>query len=118
MKLGVVGSRTFEDYAYMWGALVALHFRYGLTGIVSGGARGADRMAEKFCREELGMEPTVILPDWDKYGKKAGFLRNIDIVQVSDYIVAFWDGKSRGTEHSIGLARNQAKLLRIYKDWT
>ncbi len=52
---------------------------------------------------------TIFIAEWDKYGKSAGYIRNRLIVQESDMIVAFWDGKSKGTKHSI----DQATLKKI-----
>lgn len=50
------------------------------------------------------------LPDWDKYGKSAGFKRNTTIVEACDTLLAFWDGKSRGTQDSIAKAEKLGKL--------
>ena len=70
------------------------------TVIVSGGARGVDSYAAERA-EERGIKTVVIRPNWKKYGRGAGFLRNKEIVKAADDVVAFWDGQSRGTEHTI-----------------
>jgi len=90
---------------------------------VSGGAKGADSLGKKFCESynkhakkyNLGdfIEIKEFLPDWDKYGKRAGFLRNQEIINNADVVLAFWDGKSKGTQHSIGLAKEQKKTTII-----
>jgi hypothetical protein len=56
----------------------------------------------------------VFYPDWDKYGKKAGPLRNELIIQSADLVLAFWDGTSRGTKSSIDFALKYKKELRVY----
>lgn len=76
----------------------------GITGLVSGGAKGGDRYAELYA-ERKGLPITIHKPDWDRYGKSAGFIRNKSIIDDADVIVAIWDGKSKGTQHSMRLAR-------------
>ena len=104
-SIAIVGSRNFEDYDL----LDMVIKKYCVinscipTMIVSGGAKGADQLGERFAREN-GIETLVFLPEWDKYGKRAGHVRNRDIVQSSDVVFAFWDGKSPGTKGSIDLA--------------
>jgi predicted Rossmann-fold nucleotide-binding protein len=102
-RLAVVGSRSFSDYALLSRVLSAVHTP--ITHIVSGGARGADSLAARYA-EEHGIELLVFLPDWST-GKGAGFARNRLIVENADALIAFWDGVSRGTAHSIGLAKER-----------
>jgi hypothetical protein len=118
MKLAVVGSRGFNNYPYMKEALDALLFSYWVwtCTIVSGGAKGADNFAERYAREE-NHRLVVFLPEWEKYGKSAGFRRNELIVEKADMVAAFWDGESKGTKHSITLAELLHKPVYIYKDW-
>jgi|WetSurSiteA1Bulk_404760.scaffolds.fasta_scaffold130028_2 hypothetical protein len=122
MKIAVVGSRSFKDYDYLVKKLDEVIFGFEEFGdihefeIVSGGAKGADRMAEWYA--EFREYPIkIFLPDWDKYGKSAGYKRNQRIVDSSDVVAAFWDGESRGTKHSIDLAVKQNKQVLIYTDW-
>ena len=94
MRLGIVGSRTFNDFDFLCEKLKDFT---EISLIVSGGANGADKMGELYAK--LNDIPTKIFkPDWSKYGRRAGYLRNIDIVEESDVIIAFWDGKSKGTQ--------------------
>lgn len=110
MKIAVIGSRTFNDYKLLAASLHLL----GITDsaisneIISGGARGADRLAENFA-ENLGIKCTVIKPDWGRYGKAAGIIRNQSIIDAADMVVAFWDGHSKGTKNSIDRAA-EAKI--------
>lgn len=111
MRLAVVGSRTFNDYGLLTDTI------YKLTGggdlcIVSGGAKGADNLAEK-CADEFGFSIIIHLPEWDKYGKSAGYIRNKLIVEDADAILAFWDGESKGTKHTIDLALEKKKDLYV-----
>ncbi len=74
--------------------------------IIHGGARGADRLAGEIAKEQ-GFHVKVFYPDWEKYGKSAGFVRNKEMLVEGkpDEVIAFWDGKSRGTMHTINLAQ-------------
>jgi hypothetical protein len=74
-----------------------------ITEVVSGTARGADRTGEQWASENN--VPVKRFPaDWDKHGKRAGYLRNADMAEYAEALVAFWDGQSRGTKHMIDLA--------------
>lgn len=106
MKLAVVGSRGFNNYGLLKHKLDVIHEKRGITLIVSGGAKGADSFAEQWAKEN-SVPTKIFYPEWDKHGKKAGYIRNVEIVQNSDALIAFWDGVSKGTEHSINLARAQ-----------
>lgn len=81
--------------------------------IVSGGAIGADKLAEEFS-EEFDIPKKIFKPEWEKYGKSAGFIRNKKIVEASDIIFAFWDGISKGTKSTINLARESDKLVHVH----
>jgi len=106
VRLAIIGSRDFTDFEFM-----ETEVKNSFTNlrdidiIVSGGARGADRLAERFA-EKYEIPTLIFKADWDRHGKKAGYLRNVDIVKNADYVMAFWDGYSKGTKHSIELAQN------------
>jgi hypothetical protein len=109
MKVAVIGSRTFFDKAKLVEQLDRLQ---NISLIVSGGARGADSLGEQYAKERK--IPTMIfLPDWERFGKSAGFKRNVQIIDHADLVVAFWDGQSAGTRHSIDLARKSGKECKI-----
>ncbi len=84
--------------------------------IVSGGTRGVDSFARQIA-EKFDIDLIEILPLWNKYGKRAGFLRNHAIISLSDIVIAIPDEKSKGTWHSIRLARQQGKklIVELYK---
>jgi predicted Rossmann fold nucleotide-binding protein DprA/Smf involved in DNA uptake len=110
MRYGIVGSREFTDYSIVQKVLDE-HNIY-IVEIVSGGARGADSLAARYA-EENAIVLVEFLPDYDKYGKKAPFVRNKLIVDNSDIIIAFWNGISRGTKHSIDYATSKKKKVII-----
>jgi hypothetical protein len=114
MKLAVVGSRTFNNYDLLKCKLDVIHEKKVITCIISGGAKGADSLAEKWSKEN-NIETLIFKPDWDKYGKRAGFLRNEDIIKNSDAVVAFWDGISHGTKNDIDLAKKYNKPCLIVR---
>ncbi len=77
-----------------------------------GGAKGADSLGEEYAKEN-NIPTKIFIPDWDKYGKSAGMIRNTDIVNESELIVAFWDGISSGTLDSINKAKKNNKKVLI-----
>ena len=103
MRMAIVGSRDFRNLDKVQ-AFVRLLDKDII--IVSGGARGVDRVAEREA-EACGLQTMIFPAQWDIYGKRAGFVRNREIVAHADELVAFWDGKSKGTAHSIELAQQK-----------
>ena len=83
------------------------------TIIVSGGAKRVDETAEKIG-EELGMKVVLFKPDWKKYGRGAGIVRNKEICEYSDMICAFWDGKSKGTLNTIDTAKKMNMIVQVF----
>ena len=71
-------------------------------------------MAETYARKhDL---PTIIFAaEWDKFGKSAGYKRNVRIVEAADLVIAFWDGESKGTKHTINIAEKMGKKLHVVK---
>lgn len=104
MKVAVIGSRDFNDYERLRDTLSL----FPVSLIVSGGARGADALAERYA-DENDIQKEIYHAQWDLFGKKAGFLRNTTIIENSELVIAFWDGKSKGTRDSIGKASKQKK---------
>lgn len=119
MKLAVVGSRDWSSKEFVFHILDDIPWH--LDEIVSGGAKGVDSFAEEWAKLN-NVAARVFQPDWNKHGKSAGFIRNKDIVNAAEKVIAFWDEKSRGTKNSIDIAREQNKLwmvltLRDYREW-
>jgi len=111
LKIAVVGSRGFNDYDYMTSILNNIE---DITLIVSGGAPGADRLAEMYA-DQNNINKLILKADWDKYGKSAGMIRNKDIVDNAEFIIAFWDGVSKGTKNSIDRAKKAGKQVVVFK---
>lgn len=115
MKLGVVGSRGFTDYSIFEKHLKATIEHYSITCLVSGGAAGPDKMAERFAKEN-GIPIIIHEAEWDIYGLSAGFRRNKLIWADSDMILAFWDGESKGTRHTIENYKGKLFVLAVDTD--
>lgn len=90
MKFAVIGSRTIHV------ADLGKYLPEGCTEIVSGGAIGVDRSAAEFAAKNA-LKLTEFLPQYDKYGRGAPIQRNKQVVEYADAVLAFWDGKSKGT---------------------
>lgn len=121
MKIALIGSRTFTDYDLLKNTVTAYlaENEQTATHIVSGGAKGADTLAEQFALEKQ-LKMIVFKPDWKQFGKRAGYVRNTDIIENADIVFAFWDGTSRGTKDSIDKAKtlNKQLITIIYKQET
>jgi len=106
MKYAVVGSRRFNDYAKLCQCLAGKE----ISCIVSGGAKGVDSLAAQYAHEK-GINLIEYLPEYDKYGRSARIIRNKQIVDNSDIVVALWDGESRGTKNTIDYAQKTGKQV-------
>lgn len=85
--------------------------------IIHGGARGADEIADEWARERF-VPTKVYIPDWQGQGKKAGILRNQQMLDENpdiDLVIAFWKNKSKGTAHMINYAKKAGKKVIIYE---
>lgn len=80
--------------------------------IVSGCASGADAIGERYA-EENGFKVEKYPADWKTYGRSAGPKRNRQMAKISDYVICFWNGKSRGTKSMIGYAKEYSKPIKI-----
>lgn len=112
MQCIICGSRTIADYGIVKAAIDDSEFN--IIEVVSGGAVGPDRLGERWAKEN-GILVTRFLPDWNKYGKRAGMLRNaamIDYIKPNGAVIAVWDGVSRGTANTILLAKRS--LLKLF----
>ena len=112
MKLAIVGTRSFTNYEAFVREVERILSERKLTPtvIVSGGAKGADTLAERYAKDKsLALE--VYKPDWKHKG--AGKERNKRIVESADFMIAFWDFESRGTQHTITLWRKTLKPFEI-----
>jgi YspA, cpYpsA-related SLOG family len=111
MKVIVAGSRTITDYDKVVDALYYTNF--SPREIVSGGAPGVDKLGEQYAIEcTLGIK--VFPADWEKHGRSAGFIRNKQMAEYADALIAVWDGKSRGTENMIRCMLELKKPIYIH----
>lgn len=106
MKIAIIGSRNLT--------CVDIHKYISLncTEIVSGGARGVDTMAAEYAQQN-NIPITVFKPDYEKFGRAAPIVRNKQIVDYADEVIAFWDGKSKGTRSVIQYCEKTSKPCRI-----
>lgn len=112
MIVAIVGSRDGLDFDAVKLGIGAILAREDVGTVVSGGAIGVDRIAETMAIT-AGKRVHTIRPEWQKYGKRAGFIRNASIVDIADEVYAFWDGKSRGTANTIDIARKARKPVHV-----
>ncbi len=107
MKVAIIGSRTTPATTD-----IADYLAEKPSCIISGGAKGADTLAKEYARANK-IPYKEFLPNYTVYGKTAPLVRNKDIIDNADYILAFWDGKSKGTAHALGYAKHQKKPFKI-----
>lgn len=118
-KLVIAGGRDFEDRERAFRVLDRLASKLtegreikDAIEVVSGGARGADRMGELWS-EHHGTDLTVFQANWNEHGKAAGHIRNAEMACYGSHLVAFWDGASRGTKNMIEQARKNGLKVAV-----
>lgn len=107
MIIAVIGSRnlTVEN--------LGKYLPDGITEIVSGGAKGIDTSAREYALNH-NIKLTEFLPEYEKYGRAAPLKRNIQIIEYADMVLAFWDGKSRGTKYVIDNCQKMNIPVKIF----
>jgi hypothetical protein len=114
MKVIIAGGRDFMEYELLYESCRRIFENREIREIVSGCAKGADRVGEKYA--EFNKIPIKKFPaEWDKYGKSAGYRRNKEMADYSDVLVAFWNGESKGTKHMIDLATANKLEVHVIK---
>ena len=116
LRVIIAGSRDFDDFPKLMNSSIEILTEISKKRddldrirIISGTARGADKLGEQYAKI-AGYELSKFPADWDGLGKRAGYVRNAEMakfaVEDDNYgvLIAFWDGKSRGTKHMIDLA--------------
>ena len=114
MKVAIIGSRNFNDYQKLKDFIQKNVNVNEIELIISGGENGADTLGEIFANE-FKIKKLIFKPEWEKFGRRAGFVRNKDIIENCDVVFAFWIGGSKGTEHSLKLAENLNKTIYLQK---
>lgn len=113
MKVIIAGGRDFDNYQYLSNTINNLNIT--ISEIVCGGARGADSLGEIWAKRN-GIPVKYFYPDWNRYGKAAGPIRNQEMAEYADFLIAFWDKKSQGTKNMIDTMISCGKhgLVSIY----
>lgn len=127
LRVIIAGSRDFDDFLKLMNSCIDILFNItdknddlDKIRIVSGAARGADQLGEQYAKI-AGYEVSRFPADWNGLGKRAGYVRNAEMAKyaVDDgnygVLIAFWDGKSKGTKHMIDLAEKKGLEVHIVK---
>lgn len=116
-KIIIAGGRDFMDYNLLKEKankiLQEKRVSYKIV-IISGCARGADTLGLRYASENA-FDVEEYPADWDKYGKKAGYMRNVEMAKNADALIAFWDSKSKGTKHMIDIATERNLPIRVIR---
>lgn len=112
MKTIIAGSRTVSRLSIIPTAVRESGFRISM--IISGGTQGVDRLGELYVAM-MKIPLTIKRADWDRYGKSAGYLRNVEMAKEADALIAIWDDVSRGTKHMIDIATERQLKVYIFK---
>ena len=112
MKVIIAGGRDFNRYDLLKTKCDRILSKTKDVIIVTGGAKGADKLGKLYAIENK-LEYQTFIPDWDMYGKSAGIIRNELMGDFADVLIAFWDGESRGTKHMIDYMKKLNKPVRI-----
>ena len=107
MKVAVVGSRNVVVEN------IEQYLPENITEIISGGAKGVDTYAEVYAKNN-NIKITVIKPEYKKYRKGAPLVRNKQIVEMADFVVLIWDGKSNGTRFVLDYCKELNKEHKVF----
>jgi len=115
MKVIIAGSRKFTDYKMLRRCIAQIINKEGIeiTEVVSGTARGADQLGERWAQEN-GIPVKRFPADWDKYGIAAGHIRNAAMSEYGDFLIAFWHPTSRGTTNMVANMIHRKKPYRRF----
>lgn len=113
MNLIIAGCRYFTDRKLIYEGIDSFIKEYGTPDlIIEGGAKGVDRMAYYYAKDND--IPVKVFPaNWNKYGRAAGPIRNEEMAKHGTHLLAFWDGKSRGTKNMIEMAKKHGLIVTI-----
>lgn len=124
LRIIIAGSRNFNDYELLKREVINIvkssNKPKQFIKIISGKAKGADTLGERFAKE-FGLEIKEFPADWNRLGKRAGYIRNTEMAKFAmgdenyGVLIAFWDGKSKGTKHMIDLAEKYGLEIHIVR---
>lgn len=112
IKVIIAGGRDFSDYETLCSVCDKMLSRQENVEIVSGTARGADQLGERYAKDR-GYDIKKFPADWKGKGNSAGYIRNKEMAEYADALIAFWNGLSRGTKHMIDLAKENELKIKI-----
>ena len=130
LRIIIAGCRDFNDYSFLEKECLRIikqtvgKISKNDVTIVSGRATGADRLGERFA-EKFGLKVKYFPADWDRFGRRAGPMRNAEMAsyasgsgdkpndEVKGMLIAFWDGESRGTKNMIDTARKMQLAVHV-----
>lgn len=112
MHLLIAGSRNYKDAEFIYSRIDLIRDNHYITKIIAGGATGVDQVAKEYAKEH-NIPFEKYKADWDKYGKAAGPIRNKQMVDAADIILAIRYNYSPGTSNTLKLAKKAE--LKIYK---
>ena len=112
MRVVIAGGREFGDYELL--REICDEHILPDSEIVSGGARGTDTLGERYAKE-TGRGLKIFPADWNKHGKGAGHIRNKQMAEYSDMLIAFWDGESKGTKNMIDTSKRLGLIVYVHK---
>ena len=114
-KIVVAGCRNYNNYEeaekFIDICISEIKKKYELI-FISGGCSGADMLGELYAKNH-SYNIKHYYADWSKHGKAAGPIRNKQMAQTADYVICFWDGKSKGTKSMINYSKQFGKPLKI-----
>lgn len=110
-KLIIAGSRDFNDYPLLAATMDRL-YPVSPDAIISGTARGADKLGERYAKEH-DIYLIQVPADWDRYGKRAGYLRNEEMADMATHVLLFWDGESKGTKHMRDISKKHNLVVDV-----
>ena len=113
MKVIIAGGRDFDSFYDADEFFSRCFFDREITEVISGGARGADKIGEDIASSYY-IDTKIFPAKWDEHGKAAGYIRNKEMAEYANALLAFWDGKSKGTKHMIDLALKHKLETHIY----
>ena len=117
-KVIIAGNRTYTNFDFLEKEVLKFLEEEKLEKdkieIISGGAKGADLLGEKFA-DKYEIPTHVMLANWNSYGKSAGPKRNEEMAKLGDYLIAFWNGESKGTKNMINNAKKYGLKIKIIK---
>jgi hypothetical protein len=131
MKIIIAGSRSIEDYELLKKVMVQSNAAFKATEIISGGARGVDKLGERWANEHK-IPLRIMKAEWNKlnvpgavidvrpgeeegwYNSRAGIQRNEQMGDYADAAVILWDGKSNGTRHMTNYMKKLGKKVFVH----